>query len=706
MTLIAYIDNEVPNFGEWDAVAAGGDSTIAQCPEAAFDERGTLGLRFQTGWDSAYVRKDMDGDRSDLAVGFWMRIEQSPSWAWGATEVDIFRALTAGGAMSMSLRLCSYGDSQRLELRQNTDGGEIMASDGLALGAGRWYYVAAVAHWGEGECTGRLYVDGALRNQCASPYGGTGRRPAQIRLGFMRDDYVCTAVVDFDEVKLADDYPEPFHGTPAAETPEPARTIVLFNQADPNSISFADYCAEHLSVPRGNLCPLPNASAAETLSDYASFQTQVENDLKDWLARNGSADGQCTCMLVGPAVPGCFMDGGVSRSATSRLMNLKGTFTPGCVNPLYKPVAVARLTKADLAGLYLVTRIDADQPSRARQLVDRAETIGSLDRLEADNMLYCDDAGYRSSVSCGRLRLPTADIATLESDAFAWGCMDDPQFGTPGRRVAFVGTSAASADTLRSTGSPCSDALLEAGYAAAVGNSDDAEDFDPECFFEMLRIGGTFAEAVAVATARLDYTSVAVGVPTLTVGFPRAGVNVYHGAGAADTIDYSAPVACLREGQTTADVPIELADGQEHYLAARAVSEDGVEETNTSIIACASADAAGALLAAPLPAVHDVTVDVSGPSSVLVGFSCSPRDGQDEPSAFEILSDNGSGVPDTENPVKTVTARPRRHDYSVLVTDIPLPAKLAVRAIDGGRTGPVSRAVTADCPTAAIPTLL
>lgn len=696
MNLLCYIDNEVPGFGEWDAVAADGDSSVAQCSEAGFDERGELGLRFQSGWDSVHVEKNLPAPREHMSVGFWLRVSQSPSWAWGVTEIDICRAVRCdGGDVAMRLMLCSYGDSQRLELRQTTDSGESVAGDDLAITVGRWYYVVATCRWGDDDCDGKLYIDGALRAQCASTSPGASRRPDRLRIGCMRDDYVCTAVLDFDEIKLADDYVEPFRAAPTGETPDPARTVVLFNQLSSGSRDFADHCVATLGIPRGNLCPLPNASNDETLSDYAAFQNQVEDDLTVWLASNPTAAERCMCLLLGPNVPGYFIHQGRKHSATSRLMNLSQPFSPGCANPLYKPQKVVRLDKSELNGLYLVSRIDADSFSRAMSIVTRAVSVSLLAVLDGDNILYCDDAYYRSSLACGRLRLPTADISTLESDDFAWGMLGDPQFAAPGARVALASMSASSGSTLRSASSPCSKAILEAGYPAAVGSSDDAETFDVESFFEMLRIGGTFAEAVAVAASRLDYTSVTTGVATMTVALPKAGLNVYHGVGSADAIDYSSPVAYLRDAQTTANVPLSLAPGEQHFVGVREVSVDGVEETNSDAVACARADAAGALLDAPLPTPTDVTADVCGPQSVLVGFSCRPRPGLGEPEQFEVLSDGGSGVLDTDNPVATVAARNTQGDFQTVVADVPLPAVFAVRCRRGEQTGPPSRTVLA-----------
>ncbi|MFO7899917.1 MAG: hypothetical protein R6V58_12765, partial [Planctomycetota bacterium] len=117
-------------------------------------------------------------------------------------------------------------------------------------------------------------------------------------------------------------------------------------------------------------------------------------------------------------------------------------------------------------------------------------------------------------------------------------------------------------------------------------------------------------------------------------------------------------------------------------------------------------DAEGNPLPPPLPTPHDVTADVAGAQSVVVGFSCSPEAGEAGPSAFEVLSDNGTGVLDTETPIATVTARPGRCDYLAFATADCLPAKFAVRATLGEQSGDISRTVSAYCATVAAPNLL
>jgi hypothetical protein len=705
MALLSYIDNEVPDFGEWDAVVENAPSSISRSAAASFPERGARGLRVEVDSNAAaYVQKDLPGEQAALAAGFWLRLPEVPAWGPGTWLTLCRAAQTDGGAARMELYLRSSMDGVCLQLYQETAGYYNMVTDVLPLAADRWYYLVAECAWGEQACTARLYLDGALRGEDAAGETGAGCRPDRVQLGCVSAAGVDAMAFDLDEAKLATGYPEPYRPAPAGERPGPKRTVVLFRQGDADSRSFADACVERSDVPRGNLCPLPGAGGDETLADYETFQQQVETDLSAWLDRNPTAADRCTCLLVGYGVPGCFDHGGVRRSTASRLMHLASAFSPGADNPLYAPAKVSRLTKADLGGLWLAARVDAPTLPDALTMLDRAAAVAELDSLPGDDVLFCDEDDYRTSLACQRLRLATAPPdGSFADDAMVWAATGTPSFNEGGTRAAFVDTGDASAASLRTAGTPCGRALHDAGYAAAVGSSDDAETFHAESFFEMLRIGGTFAEAVAVAAAHLDGTAVPAGVPTMAVAMPRAGVNVYHGAGSADAVDYAAPVACLREGQTTAELSLALPEGERHFLAARVVSPAGVEETNTHVITCARADGAGALLDPPLPACVDVTADVLDAESAVVGFSCSPEPGFATPTSFEVLSDAGTGTLDEDNPVATVSPRDDQDDVQATVTGLALPALLVVRARRDGQAGPVSRTVRAAPATPAAP---
>ena len=594
MSLLHYIDNEVPTFGEWDAIVG----NVSQATEAALPERGGYGLRCSvSGGNYAYARKDFASALSAMAVGFWFKFPTAPTWTDGQ-----YFFLAKAGVMGFVLYLRNDSGSAHLELAVYAGGDGTTYSDTYYLEPGRWYYIAIIATWDGSAGTADLYIDGVHRGQAQQAGNATFNRPDEIKMG---NSVFCSgsaATLDLDEIKVRDDttYPEPYVPTPADEYPSAERTAVLWRGASDDSRQFGDYCVAALGVPRANLIRLDNASANEALASYATFQTEVEDDIATYLGLHPTVAANCSCFLIGYGVPGCFLDGALFHSAASRLMNYGTAFSSGAANPLYKPSTVARLTKTALGGKYLCARIDADTLQHAKDVIDRAATVSALAALADADKLYSDDDGYKASADCQRLRILTAALGTYSGDAFVWGDTGTPAFGAPGSRACFADDSDMSAFLLRSGSGACYTALYVGQYAAALGSTHTADTFDAGSFFEMLRIGGTLAEAAIVAASKLDYTAVPVGSPLMTVAFQVSGYNVYRGIGGPDSIDYAAPVAYVRAGLATADlVGLGHVADVDHYYAVRAVSDSGVEETNTDRRVCVRINGAGQLVGPP-----------------------------------------------------------------------------------------------------------
>ncbi|MDY7011800.1 MAG: hypothetical protein SVV80_13775, partial [Planctomycetota bacterium] len=277
---------------------------------------------------------------------------------------------------------------------------------------------------------------------------------------------------------------------------------------------------------------------------------------------------------------------------------------------------------------------------------------------------------------------------TISNDAFVFGIAPH-SYGAAGSRAAFVNDEDYSADTLRSL-STLYNAIVTNGYAAGLGNSETSDTLDAESFFEMLRIGGTLAEAIAVAVSKIDYTTVAAGSPLMTVAFALGGYNIYRGVGGIEDIDWDSPVAYLRDGEDNITFVQDLLPGLHYIYAVRAVSSAGVQERNTHVITYVRTDEQGNLLSAPLGRPTDLVVNVQQ-SNLLVGFSYYTPPGFAQTDGFDILSDNGTGQLDLDNPVATVErSLYERFDFEVSITRPEMPVLMAVRAREGQRTGPIS----------------
>ena len=695
MSIIHYIDNEVPGFGEWDAIVQSGASTIARTSGAAFPERGSYGIHLTANpSDAVYLQKDFSRSIAPgewISCGFWLKVVSLP---YAEQGIFYWRSSTSMWPYYRSwMRISSSGKVVILSYDDNEDVSS--AEAGFSLNLDRWYYIvnrtrrATSPTATDGEI--RLYIDGALAASITNHdlYYDFAEVKG-IRVGALWK--IRDGIVDYDEFKIAPEYPEPFIPTPRDEYPSSRRTVVLFRQGDSDSRQFADYCVEKLGIPRANLCPLPNASSNETLADYAAFQAEVENDLSDWLDRNPTVKSNCMCFLIGFGVPGYFYHNGLKHSATSRLMNFGAAFSSKSSNPLYNPDTVERLTKSALGGKYLSVRIDADTLQNAKAIVDRSLSISALSELPSSDVLFCDDNDYCTSLACQHLRINTSgDHEIAQNDAFYFGFY--PYFwDIAGTRAAIVDGSVNSANTMRAI-SKIFNAIVNHSYAGGVGCADDAETFDAESFFEMLRIGGTLAEAFAVAIAHLDYIAVAIGNPLMTVAFRKNGYNIYRGVGGVEHINWDNPVAYLRAEQQVITFKEDLIPHQQYVYAVRAVSPSGVIECNTNVITYVEIDEQGNL--SPLPLAKPINLDVATTESgIFVAFSYYTPIGFANPDKFEIVADFGDGQFDLDNPIGIVEPRyVGQYDFDTVVAKEPLLRRIAVRACKGERTGPLSNAV-------------
>jgi hypothetical protein len=143
-------------------------------------------------------------------------------------------------------------------------------------------------------------------------------------------------------------------------------------------------------------------------------------------------------------------------------------------------------------------------------------------------------------------------------------------------------------------------------------------------------------------------------------------------------------------------VPLEAKQGERYVFAARAVSQAGIEERNTSIFSYMETDELGGLMSAPLAQPDDVTAELVPNGCVLLGFSYRSSPGCQSSEAFDVFTDNGTGTLNLDAPVATITEFAReKEDFELLVEPAALPAMFAVRASAGQRNGPLSRVVVA-----------
>lgn len=704
MSLLHYVDFEVPDFAEVN-VYEFGSSTCEQLTAAAFPERGSYGARVTVSGattDTAYFSKEISERPTpggDMYFGFWFNCRAFPG-------VDSTRMFYLHAGSSTVARVYFKPDrTMYLQLYDDASGNHGVGYFATGISIGRWNYVvvhikrAATSISADGA--GDVYVNGQLRGSITGVDNfdrcddgdaiGTFGAVSVARNGW---------IADFDEVKIATTYPQPYAPTPASDYLCPQRLCVLYREASADSVAFADYCVSQLGVPRANLIALPNASAGETLASYATWRTEIGDDLDAMLALHSLVADNCTCLLAGYGVPGYFTDAGVTCSTADRLMRTGQAFAAKTANPLYQ--ATTRPTAAALAaaGLHTACRIDADSLAHAEALIDRAATVAGLAKIAANDYLATDDADLAASLTVQHTRLATALNATPESSSFVIG--DDiptlaPIMPTAGARVGVCQLATEALATMRAGVSRAAGYILTGSYAAAFGFSDLAataeQGFDAEVFLDRLRQGWTFAEAVLASVQYVDYCAVPVGSPLMTVAFELGGYNLYRGD-SRETIDWDTPVAYARPGTSQFDMQLPLLVGQRHVLAIRAVSQAGIEEASRDVLTYVEIDGQGMLTAAPPAMVEQLTADPLADDELLVGFTCRRQPGRQMPTAFDILTDHGAGPLDLDNPLATITVvDSNQADYQTVVSLGSLPAGLAVRPRAGDTLGSASAVI-------------
>lgn len=327
--------------------------------------------------------------------------------------------------------------------------------------------------------------------------------------------------------------------------------IVVYREGDNDSLTFASYYASVRGLDDAQLIALP-CSGDEILANYASFQSQIENPLKNAIA-NEYAVTDLQVILVGYGVPGGFHDGSDIVSTTSRLSRIHHPYSKGFLNPLFNRQQFQRYNDADTSTALIVSRIDAPTLDIALSIVDSINL--TIRQGFANGKIYFDpyaptvddeEASYQQELfDFENLTLPILNlveyrttfwdqatdvvIPKLTNDSFMWSWKADRAgytfFQNQTRSRIFQynadldgGASVRDADDKR-----WPMLALTSGYIASAGAMSDPlpEGFlRPSPFFDALFRGATIGEAFMFACPNLDWTVTLFGDPLVTTRFP------------------------------------------------------------------------------------------------------------------------------------------------------------------------------------------
>jgi hypothetical protein len=175
---------------------------------------------------------------------------------------------------------------------------------------------------------------------------------------------------------------------------------------------------------------------------------------------------------------------------------------------------------------------------------------------------------------------------------------------------------------------------------------------------------------------------------------PGTGLHRFYQGDSAATIDYSTPIAELRETAVPLAIKnLDLTDHQPIWLAVRNVSSWGTEETNTHIVKRVCLDEDDGLGSDPLDAPREVTLEMTDSNQAIVGFSYRPPAGFAWPERFDIFSDGGTSILETDSPIASIIGVPGQTDYEHTLMAPDSLTRYAVRAASTMVAGPLSSQV-------------
>lgn len=324
--------------------------------------------------------------------------------------------------------------------------------------------------------------------------------------------------------------------------------VVVYRDGDDDSEEFADYYLSQWDINPTNKIAVP-CSLNEILSDYSSFQSEVENSLNTAIS---SFPTDVYAVVLGYNVPGGFVDSGDIIAATSRISRINSSFSKKSLNSLYNRQVGRILTLSDLNNVIVCSRIDAPSLDEAKLLINKSikyfnqykvngrfffdpySSLSGQDSVDYKNELLYFYNGrlfdLNLEVSSTTFIDEYTDVVTpyLKRDSFYWGVFTDRSSSsffkeTDTARVFFYNADYDSAYTLRNFSQEnWAPLAFEAGYislAGAMSNPTFDGQLRPDPLFASLQEGATIGEAFIFASPYLDWTIGLIGDPLASASF-------------------------------------------------------------------------------------------------------------------------------------------------------------------------------------------
>ncbi len=342
----------------------------------------------------------------------------------------------------------------------------------------------------------------------------------------------------------------------------PENTIIVYRSGDANSEAIADaYVALHglddstnisVNAPTGQKVPI-TCSAAEILSDEATFNSQVLTPIRNAVSDLETYGTQVWCIVLGMNVPGGFIDGSDVISSTSRISRLHHSFDKKLINNLYDRKTFKLFDADDKDFCLIVSRIDGPSLTIAKSMIEKSAIIkrqlfvnGNFyfdpysDRHEKGAGAYEDDLLTFQQGMLNKLNLevwsttfldPYVDviIPSVTDDSFIWswfsdrGSMSFFKESSAFRCFAYNGDYDGGYAIRSLTDRRWPILCLRNGYAATAGamsNPTISGMLKADAFFNSLLRSSTLGEAYLYSLPYVDWTMTLFGDPLIKVSFP------------------------------------------------------------------------------------------------------------------------------------------------------------------------------------------
>lgn len=334
-----------------------------------------------------------------------------------------------------------------------------------------------------------------------------------------------------------------------------SNTIFVYNENDADSLDLALQYQNIHDLDLSHLIPI-NCSSVEILSDYATFQSEVEDPIKLAISSLGSI----YAIVLGYKIPGGFYDDGDIISSTSRLSRINHAYSKKTKNALFDRKVFraynsqnSSIDSLDSDIAIICSRIDGPNKAFVEDWLFNIKCAYNTNKVNGRFYLdpYSDLFGTLADkyqlqlVNFQNNILPTLNLETcvttfidpyidsihhqLYDDSFFWGWFTDRGSSDFFRsvdttRLFYYNADFDGAESLRySNPDRWPQLAIGNGYVSSAGSmSDPGIDgfLKPEPFFVALREQSRLGEAMLFSMPFFDWTVSFFGDPLLSFVFP------------------------------------------------------------------------------------------------------------------------------------------------------------------------------------------